>query len=86
MNGLAQGREPPDRRGRRPEIVDDREREISVWIAERVARSHSTTSTEFREHVPTDSDFPVSRGCVKSLIGRHSSALSGIKSSPGKGE
>jgi hypothetical protein len=57
-----------------------------VWIADRAAGSDPTTSSELRSHVTPDGDFPVSRACVNSVIGRHSRTFCKMKSWPQEAE
>jgi hypothetical protein len=78
--------EPLEMQGRHWGVTEDREREILVWIHEHAPERTPIARQDLREHVTTHYDFPITRGWVRSFMGRDIDELCKVKSSPQEAE
>jgi hypothetical protein len=80
QSALAHGLEPPGERGKHPARDPDREQRILDWIQQKAEQSTPFEKTEIKDYCTTQLKVLITRGCVNSVVLRHSDQIFKTKS------
>jgi hypothetical protein len=79
---LRNGDDRPKQRGQHLAAARDREPDLLAWVTRESEKSTLATHMDIRHYCAAKLSFPVTRGALDSVIGRHLSELINVKSTP----
>jgi hypothetical protein len=75
QSALRHGLELPGERGKHPALDADREQQILDWIQQQAEQSTAFGKTEIKDYCTPQLKVLTSRGCVNSVVLRHSDQI-----------